>query len=276
MNPNNPKRLKILELVQEANDHNQPIKRYSQLAEAIGITLERAQEYVLDWEFRGRLVRSQRGELHVLAAANDEQSGVHNIRPLTQAEIEEARAASKRPKRAQRPVGWLRQIILGESDKMLEGAAPDNPELGKQIAEATTLAERLNEKAARAPRPERAPRVPKPKPLRSSRETLPELVGLAPLPMPKPMPEPARRWQDEHQAAALALEVAAEASLKLKMERQALREEQQVPVTKFCPRCLEMPWRRPKDALCRCGRGFEPEQVEISLERQSSIALCEG
>lgn len=270
MNPNNPKRRRIIELIQSGDE---PIKNHVQLASMMGISADSALRYVEDLQFLGQLTRDQHGVFVTLTPANEPKSGVNSIPPLTAEQIAAAREASKRPKRARAPIVWLRAIIIGESEKMLEGAPPDNPELAKQIVEATTLAEQLKAQAVpRAPRPERAP---KPKPLRSSRESLPELIGLAPLPMPKPVPEPARRWQDEHRAQREALEIAAEANLKRKMEQQAKREEREVPVTKFCPKCLEMPWRRPKDMLCRCGKGFEPESVEISLERQSSIALCE-
>ena len=232
MNPRNPKRIRILELIKRADEQNHPITSHLQIASIMGISTESAMRYVDDLEFIGRLTRDQHGSFIALAPANinEAKSGVHRIPPLTPEQIEKARAESKRPKKKRAPIGWLRQIILGESDKMLEGAAPDNPELARQIAEATTLSEQLRAKREREARPVRAP---KPKPLRSSRETLPELVGLAPLPMPKPMPEPARRWQDEHQAQARALEVAAEANLKRKMEAQALREEREVPSVKF-------------------------------------------
>lgn len=274
MNPNNPKRLQILDIVQEADARDQPIQRYKQLADVLGLDVATVKTYVLDWEFRGRLVRSSRGELHVLSAANDgEASGVHNIKPLTPEEIATAREASKRPKRVQRPVGWLRQIILGESDKMLEGAAPDNPELARQIAESKTLAVQLRE--------QREPREARERPRRRvvPQDAITRIIESDPLPMPKAMPAPARRLLDEHRAQSVALDLVAEQNMMRKMREQAAREEREIAATgkgsKACRTCLDMAWRRPKEALCRCGKPFEPEMVEISLERQSSIALCE-
>lgn len=273
MNINNPNRLRILELVQEADERDQPIQRYKQLAEALGLDVATVKTYVTDWEFRGRLVRSSRGELHVLSANDGEASGVHHIKPLTPEEIESARAESKRPKRAPRPAGWLRQIILGESDKMLEGAAPDNPELARQIAESKTLAVQLREQREKRERRARRRVLPK------RQDAITRIIESDPLPMPKPVPEPARRLLDEHRAQAAALDIAAEQNMMRKMRAQAAREEREIAATgkgsKACRTCLDMPWRRPAEGLCRCGHAFEPETVEISLFRQSSIALCE-
>lgn len=44
-----------------------------------------------------------------------------------------------------------------------------------------------------------------------------------------------------------------------------------------CPQCSDLPWRRPENHPCRCGKHYEPEQFMIEVCRgQSSIAACQN
>ncbi len=44
-----------------------------------------------------------------------------------------------------------------------------------------------------------------------------------------------------------------------------------------CPQCSDLPWRRPENHPCRCGKHYEPERIEIEICRgQSSLAACQN
>jgi hypothetical protein len=267
LNPNNPSRLRVLEVIREHAEQWPPIRTYSQLAEAVGLSVPTARQYAIDWEWQGRLTRDQTGAFVEIAPYNDcYKPGVPK---LTQAQIDQAlgekkgcRTSSPRPKR---PQGWLRALIMNNELPAPEG--PGDPVLGQQIVEAIPLAKTIKAD----PKPPRLRYQPR----ANGALYVPPAERL---PMPKAIPEPARKLAEDvremARAADLAAEVGREQRLKAKMERQAAAEERAATSSKFCPRCANQPWRRKPGVTCRCGGEYEPEMVEIIVEKVSPISFC--
>ena len=161
------------------------------------------------------------------------------------------------------------------SNELPKPDGPGDAELGEQIATSETLAQKLASERKSDTR-----HVAPKRPRRGFYDLapLPEVPPEQRLPMPKAMPAPARKLAEDIRAEARAAELAAEAvrerHMMEQMRKAAAAEERSSTSKKFCPRCANQPWRRAKEGVCLCGGHFEPEVVEIILERCSPIALC--
>lgn len=271
MNPNNPNRLRIVAAVQAAVDAGAPLRSYKDLSLASGLSFSCAMNHALELEAKRLMTRDQHGSFVLLAAANDVRPG---IAPLSPEQIQEARAASVRQARPKASPGWLRSLIMNNELPKPEG--PGDAELGEQIVAAETLTQKIAS--------ERKSGTRQVAPKRERRgfydlAPLPEVPPEQRLPMPKAMPDPARKLGEDVREAArqadAAADIAREARMKAAMEREAAAEERASTSKKFCGRCANQPWRRAKGGPCKCGGWFEPETVEIILERCSPIALCQ-
>lgn len=266
MNPNNPNRLRIVAAVQRATEQGEPIRSYRELSVATGLSFSCAMDHALELEAKRLLTRDQHGSFVLLAAANDERPG---IRPLTPEEIQEARGASARKAKPKARPGWLRGLIMNNEMPVPEG--PGDAVLGEQLVTAETLAQKL------AAERKSAPRNVAPKRQRYgfyNPEPLPEVPLEHQLPMPRALSASARKLGDDIRERELAADLAHERRMAARMALQAANEEREASSGKFCPRCANQPWRRAQEGVCLCGGRYEPERVEIILERFSPIALC--
>ncbi len=266
MNPNNPSRRRVVEAIRRADNEGAPLRSYRELSVATGLSMSAAMGHALELEAKRLVTRDQHGAFLLLAPSNDQRAG---IRPLTAEEIQEARAASARKAKPKARPGWLVGLILNNELPKPDG--PGDPELGEQIVTAETLAQRLAREA------KSATRHAAPKRERYgfyNPEPLPEVPLEQRLPMPRALSAGARKLGDDIREREAAADIAHEQRMVAKMKAQAACEEREASSGKFCARCANQPWRRAKEGVCLCGGRFEPEVVEIILERFSPIALC--
>lgn len=240
-------------------ESGQPIKTYEELARQAQVTYGAAYAAVEKLIDKHRLVRDQHGHFIVLA-----QRPPKPIRKLTAWEIEEARMATpfgyrgpgQYGRKPARQKGWLRSIIINESEAMLKHAPPSDEKLAREIVESKGVAQHERD-------PVKYQRHARKKKSRGAgrQRTLIE---------PLQTPEQQRTLQARLREAQLQADRELEHRLDERARAKARDPEKR---KRICSMCGNLAHRRPKRGTCSCGERFEPEAYEIELGNASAISL---
>ncbi len=246
-----------------ALDRDPTISTYAELARASGCSYRAVSHVAWNLRIKKRITRSQIG-IVILGSTEHVRCG---ITKLTEEEIASAgRQAGPFQKRITRPDGWLRAIILGEADKMLEGAPPDDRELAKQIIESKGSTNTTQEPVKYR---NRKGEVVVARRHRQRHNTQGEPLLDAPLAPPMLTSAHQRALQER-----LVLEqLLAEAEHEVLLRRKRLGPKVSEAASKrFCHVCCGLAHRRPRKGKCSCGERWKAEEIEVVIERSSPLA----
>jgi hypothetical protein len=256
---------KKIERLIELLDSGVLITTRSQAAKLLGYSFVQVRDMVDFLKSKQRITFNQHGHWLVLSASKKKPA----IKPLEKWEIEEARVFNhgalkhgRYAKRNQKPQGWLRAIIMNESEKMLATAPPSDPVLSQQIIESKGIAVRSKPEPVKYPRLRLVKQVAQPR-------TLPD-------PLLAPGHERARRLAMLERQELLDLQ--REAAIEEERAEARRRKARLAPkkLKKYCWQCQNMPHRRPEIGKCRCGMLYAPEMVGIEIGSGSGLSAFDS
>jgi len=258
----------MIEIVQKNE-----IYSYQTLAKAVGVTIQNAMSRAIDLEVRGRLTRTQSGAFVALSFPEEPKSGLFlkPLPPLTKEKRTEMarRSLSKMQKErreqkeaAARPT--ILRAVIEQSELVLRGAPPDNPELGRLIIEAKAQSPAKRRTAKRAAEVAAG---------RARFEALEQARA--------EKKEAARRAKEaakiERAKAAEERRAARDAIERFERQERRIARGMKSGRSKYCRVCEGLGERRPKDAPCPgCGEAYEREVIEISVSGFSSLATFDA